>query len=243
MYKLREIRRAALSLLLPNRCPFCDGIIGAAEYWCDECYGALPFLERMPSPTRYLDGVYSCCEYKGRVVEAVHRMKNGLYSYAPDAFAVLMTELSADIPERIDMVTSVPCSFKRRQEIGYDHAARIANDISHRRKFKYRRLLRVTDTKREQKKLSRSERFENARNSYKILDKSYIFGKNILLVDDVSTTGATLSAIAAELKAAGAARVYALTFAKVSYSRPSKKYFIRMKQHAAERAKERLYDQ
>lgn len=233
MYKLREISRAVLSLLLPNRCPFCDGIIGAAEYWCDECYSALPFLQGTLKPTGNLDGMYACCEYKGKVVEAVHRMKNGLYSYAPDAFAVLMTELSADISERIDVVTSVPCSYKRRMEIGYDHAARIARDISWRRDFKYKRLLRVTENKQEQKKLSRKERYENARNSYKIIDKPYILNKNILLVDDVSTTGATLSAIAAELKAAGAVRVYALTFAKVKYSRPSRKFYIRMGERAA----------
>lgn len=229
MYRLRELRRAALSLLLPNHCPFCDSLIGTFDYWCGDCYSALRFLERMPEPTGSLDGIWSCCEYKGRAIDAVHRMKDGMYIYAPDAFAVLMTELSADITERIDVVTSVPCSLKRRLEIGYDHAARIAKDISRRRGFRYRRLLRVTENKREQKKLSIKERFENARNSYEIVDDKYIIAKNILLVDDVCTTGATLSAIAAKLKAEGAAKVYAITFAKVSYSRSTKKYHIRTK--------------
>ncbi len=216
MYKARELRRAVISLLLPNRCPFCDGLIGATAYWCEDCYSALPFLERMPDAGGMLDALYSCCEYKGKAVAAVHRMKDGSYSYAPDAFAVLMTELSGDITERIDIVTSVPCSLKRRMEIGYDHASRIAKDIAHRRGFCYKRLLRVTKVKLEQKKLSRAERIENARRSYKLLDKKYIIDKNILLVDDVTTTGSTLSAIAAELKAAGAAKVIGLTFAKVN---------------------------
>ncbi len=234
MYKQREMRRAALSLLLPNHCPFCDSLIGAFDYWCGECYDSLPFLDRMPKPTGQLDGVYSCCRYKDRVIDAVHRMKKGNYCYAPDAFAVLMTELSGDITERIDMVTSVPCSLKRRLEIGYDHAARMAKDIARRRGFKYRRMLRVTDAKREQKRLNSAERFENARKSYKVVDERYISENNILLVDDVSTTGATLSSIAAMLKTAGAARVYALTFAKVTLPRPSKKYYIRMADRAAQ---------
>ena len=216
MYKMRGLRRAALALLLPNRCPFCDGLIGATAYWCEDCYSALPFLKRMPDAYGDLDALYSCCEYKRKAVAAVHRMKSGSYSYAPDAFAVLMTELSGDITERIDIVTSVPCSLKRRLEIGYDHAARIAKNIASRRSFRYKRLLKVTKVKREQKRLSREERIENARNSYKILNKRYIIDKNILLVDDVTTTGATLSAIAAELKAAGAEKVIGLTFAKVN---------------------------
>ena len=217
MYKLREIRRTLLSLFLPNRCPFCDRLIGGGEYWCEECFGELPFLDKMPQAPENMDGLYSCCGYRGRVVSAVHRMKNGDYSYAPDAFAVLMTELSGDIPERIDIVTSVPCSVKRRLELGYDHAARIAKDIARRRGLRYRRLLKVTESKHEQKKLNRVQRFENARKAYKIINNSYIYDKNILLVDDVTTTGATLSAISAELKAAGAARVTGLTFAKVDH--------------------------
>ncbi len=242
MYKLRELRRAALSLLLPNHCPFCDSLIGAFDYWCGDCYSALRFLDSMPEPTGSLDGIWSCCEYKERTVDAVHRMKDGLYIYAPDAFAVLMTELSADILERIDVVTSVPCSLKRRLELGYDHTARIAKDISRRRGFRYRRLLRVTGNKREQKRLSRAERIENARNSYKIVDNKYISAKNILLVDDVCTTGATLSAIAAKLKAAGAAKVYAITFAKVGYSRSTKKYHIRAKRVRENIQEERMHD-
>ena len=216
MYKLREFRRALISLILPNRCPFCDGLIGSSAYWCEDCYNALSFLKRMPQAPENMDGMYSCCEYRGKAVAAVHRMKDGFYSYAPDAFAVLMTELSGDITERIDIETSVPCSFKRKLEIGYDHTARIAKDIAHRRGLCYKRLLKVTKAKQEQKQLRRRERHENARNSYKLLDKKYIRDKNILLVDDISTTGATLSAIAEVLKAAGAAKVIGLTFAKVN---------------------------
>lgn len=233
MYKLREIRRTLLSMLLPNRCPFCDDIIGAKEYWCEKCYRDLPFLSKMPAAPKHLDGLYSCCDYKDGVRLAIHRMKNGHYSYAPEAFAVLMTELSGDITDRIDVVTSVPCSLRRRLELGYDHTAMIAKDISSRRGYPYRRLMKVTEHKREQKKLNYIQRAENARNSYEILDKKYIEDKNILIVDDVSTTGATLSAAADKLKAAGASRVYALTFAKVRFSRPSAEYFVRITEKAA----------
>ncbi len=223
-YQIKELWRMAKSLLLPNHCPFCDGIIGAGEYWCEGCYNHLPFLDKMPRPVGSVDQMYSVCSYTGAAVKAVHRMKDGLYSYAPEAFGLLMTELSGDITEHIDVVTAVPTSFRRRLEIGYDHTARLARDIAVRRRFKYRRLLKEKKSKQEQKRLSRKERFENARSSCTAINADFIKGKNVLLIDDVSTTGATLSAAAAALKKAGAAKVFGLTFAKVRYARPKKSY-------------------
>ncbi len=214
MYRVRELGRAAVSLLLPNRCPFCNEIVGADRYWCGRCYEELPFLEKHQRPVSSLDGLYSCCVYRDRAMAAVHRMKSGFYGYAAEAFAVLMTELSGDITERIDLVTSVPTSFRRRMEIGYDHTARIARDVAGRRRLRYRRLLKSVGNRQEQKRLGRKQRFENVRGAYKALNRSAVAGKNILLIDDVSTTGATLSAAAAALKEAGAAKVFGLTFAR-----------------------------
>ncbi len=216
MYNWLELRRAALSLLMPNRCPFCDGIVGMSEYWCESCYGRLHFIGEELALPEHIDGMLSCCYYTGRARSAILRMKEGHYCYSIDAFAVLMTERAADIMPRVDILTAVPTSFKRRQELGYAQAEKIACAIAERSRKKFRRVLKVNSGKLEQKRLNRQERRENAMRSYKIRDNKYIIGKNILIVDDVATTGATLSAIAGMLKQAGAASVYALTFAKVA---------------------------
>ena len=215
MYRAREICRSAVSLFMPNRCPFCDRLVGATEYWCEDCYNKLPFIEESSELPEHIDGIMSCCRYKGRARSAVLRMKKGSYIYAPEAFAVLMTELVGDIIQNVDIVTAVPCSFWRGVQLGYRHAERIAKDIAFRSNKPYKRLAKVSGKKLEQKKLNREERLENARNSYKIGDNKYILGKNILIVDDVCTTGATLSVIAGQLKMAGAVKVYAVTFARV----------------------------
>ncbi|MBQ9948822.1 MAG: ComF family protein [Oscillospiraceae bacterium] len=214
MYRLVEICRGAVSLVLPNRCPFCDDIVGMTEYWCSACYEKLPYMEQPAELPEYLDGLLSCCHYRGRARSAILRMKRGHYIYAPEAFAVMMAEVGGELIQQADIVTFVPSTFGRRTELGYAHAERIARDISRRGRKRCRSLMKISGKKQEQKKLNREERFENARNAYEIVNKKYIVGNNILIVDDVCTTGATLSAIAAQLKAAGAAKVFALTFAQ-----------------------------
>ncbi len=214
MYRLYELRRRAASLVLPNRCPFCDKVVGMADYWCESCYGKLEFMAEPPEAPENVDRLMSCCYYDGRARLAILRMKNGGYAYSYEAFAVLMTELVGELMDGIDVVTAVPTSRKRKRELGYAQAEKIAKDIARRGRKPFRRVLAVTKGKKEQKRLNAAERLENAKNSYKICDDKYITDKIILLVDDVCTTGATVSAIAGLLKEAGAKAVYAVTFAK-----------------------------
>ena len=217
MYKWLEFRRAAISLFLPNRCPFCNCVIGMWEYWCESCYSKLHVIEEQQTAPANADMLLTCCYYSGRARSAVVRLKRGYYSYASDAFAVLMTELAGDIIPQVDCITAVPASWKRRIELGGDHAEFIAKGTAESSGKPLRRMLGVTRGKKEQKHLSIEERFENAANGYKIINNKYIKDSIILLVDDVITTGATISSIAALLKSHGAKAVYALTFAKTKY--------------------------
>lgn len=214
MYRLIEIKRTVVSLLYPNRCPFCDRIIATGRYWCEECYNKLEFVHEQPDVPEFLDGFMSCCYYTGRAKSAVLRMKSGFYEYSCEAFAVMMTELIGELMQQIDFVTAVPSTRVRKAELGYAQAEKIAKDIALRGRKPFKRVLAVNKDKKEQKRLNRHERIENARKSYKIRDNKYISDKTILIVDDVSTTGATLSAIAEILKREGADKVYAVTFAK-----------------------------
>ena len=79
-------------------------------------------------------------------------------------------------------------------------------------------LLVKTRETRAQKKLSRRERAENLRGSFRAHERAKCRGKSILLVDDVLTTGATAFAVAEALLRAGAARVFLLTAAGVPYA-------------------------
>lgn len=214
MSELYELRHSVVSLVLPNRCPFCDRVVGMREYWCGACYESLPFVNKPIEAPENVDAVIACCYYTRSARSAILRMKDGGYIYSCEAFAVMMTEAVGDLMESVDCVAAVPSTMRRRYELGYAQAEVIAKNIAWRGGRPFRRLLKAKGAKKEQKRLNRQERAENARNAFKAVNEKYIIGKTILLVDDVSTTGATFSAIAGLLKQAGAKTVYAVAFAK-----------------------------
>lgn len=214
MFNLHELRHSAVSLVFPSRCPFCDRVVGIREYWCGACYDKLPFVDEPIEAPEYVDAIFACCYYTHSARSAILRMKKGGYIYSCDAFAVMMTEAVGSLMDSVDCVVAVPSTLRRRYQLGYAQAEVIAKDIARRGGKPFKRLLRAKGAKKEQKRLNQKQRAENARNSFKLVNKKYIRGKTILLVDDVSTTGATFSAIAELLKRAGASAVYAAAFAK-----------------------------
>ena len=207
--------RSVLAFFVPNVCPFCGRVIGVSEYWCEECQLSLPYIDPPKELPEGLDGLYVCCSYTGRAKAAILRMKRGGFRFSPAALPLLMTERCAEILPQVDIVTDVPSGLRRQIELGYAHSRMIARDIARRSKKPYRRSLKTAASKAEQKSLTRAQRFENAKDAFIAINKEYINENNILLVDDVCTTGATLSAAASLMKKNGANKVYAVTFALV----------------------------
>lgn len=199
---------------MPNRCPFCDEIIGVREFWCAPCYDRLRMLDDPGEIPTGLDGFAAVCAYTGRARSAVLRMKKGYYRYSADAFAVLIAENAAEQIRSADIITAVPAGRRRKRELGYSQSELIAKMVSQMTGRPFRRTLATTPQKQEQKRLTREQRFENARRSYRLADGKDTVGKRVLLIDDVCTTGATLSVTANLLKTAGAAEVYGAVFAR-----------------------------
>ena len=216
MKRLRawELRRRAAAFFLPNRCPFCDRIIGVTEFWCAGCYDRLKFVDSHGDIPEGLDGFSAVCSYTGRARSAVLRMKDGWYRYPIDAFAVLIAENARELIETADVITAVPTGRVRRAELGYAQSRMIAKLCAEICRKPYLDLLQVVGNKSEQKRLSAAERWENARRSYAVSDPEGAVGRKILLIDDVCTTGATLSCIAEKLRKAGAESVTAAVFAR-----------------------------
>lgn len=130
-----------------------------------------------------------------------------------DALASQMAGFVQKLDWPMDMIIPVPLGRKRLRERGYNQVAMIARPLSLNLGVEYapRELIRFRET-RSQVELTRAERKENVRDAFQA--GSRVKGKNIIIMDDVSTTGATLSSGAEVLYKAGAKQVYALTVAR-----------------------------
>jgi len=138
-----------------------------------------------------------------------HWLRNDLVDWLE---AVMRARFKVD---EIDLVLPMPSTFLHRIDRGFNQCAYLAKALAKRLDKPYRGsvLLRKGNPKR-QGGLSEEERRTNVIGTFSVLEPKAVFSKTVLVVDDIMTTGSTLSACAAELKAAGAARVWCVTVAR-----------------------------
>jgi competence protein ComFC len=146
----------------------------------------------------------------------VHRIKYKRDLTLGIDLAKLMTGFIADLNWPIDLVIPVPLGRKRKNERGYNQVSLIAIPLAIEFGWKFvpEALIRIRETE-SQVGLNIKERHENVRDAFHANSRN-IAGKNILLIDDVATTGATLSSCARALVTGGARNVYAITLARAA---------------------------
>ena len=109
MKRLRawELRRRAAAFFLPNRCPFCDRIIGVTEFWCAGCHDRLKFVDSHGDIPRGWTDSRRCALYRqGEERGSPHEGR--LVPLPIDAFAVLIAENARELIETADVITAVP---------------------------------------------------------------------------------------------------------------------------------------
>lgn len=208
----------ALDLLFPPKCPFCRSILADPRApLCGGCQSRLPWLEgkHAESKVDFADGCISPLTYRGTVPESVRRFKFGGGRACGAAFGVLMAQCVRDhCPEGADLITWAPVSSRRRRERGYDQAELLARRMGEELGLPVMPLLcKVRHTEPQSELKSDSARRANALGAYALLPESRVEGKRILLVDDVVTSGATLSECCRMLRQAGAEYVCCVTLA------------------------------
>ena len=208
-----ELKRRALSAVFPNICPFCGRTIEPREYYCEACPELLPRIRGELPPPESVSRLYACCWYSGIARDAVHMLKFGCLIYPADAFGSMMSEMLRDV--EADALVPVPSGLSSLEKRGFTPAEEIAKRISMRLDIPIENALSADVYKIEQKTLTRKSRKINARNSFHLSKHADIVGKRLLVIDDVTTTGSTLSALAEILLGAGAADVSAAVFAQV----------------------------
>jgi ComF family protein len=148
------------------------------------------------------------------VQNAIHRLKYRRDIGLGEALADQITGFVVDLGWPVDMVIPIPLGKQRLNERGYNQVAMVAMPLSNQLGLEYwpKALVRARET-RSQVGLSAIERQENVRSAF-LADGRKVKGRIVLLIDDVSTTGATLSSAAEALYTSGAQDVFAFTIAR-----------------------------
>ena len=207
-----------MNLFFPPKCAFCGRILGSVDdAWCSKCTEELPFtLLHGRQEGDYYDFCISPLYYKDTVRKSILRYKfKGAAAYA-DVYGKVLAECIRENPDiGYDVISWVPLSSKRKRSRGYDQAMLLALATALQLDDVAIETLRKTRDVRAQSELSdRDERNENISGVYEATDVELIEGKCVLLIDDIVTTGSTLSECARVLLDAGAKRVVCASLAR-----------------------------
>lgn len=205
-----ELVRALHSLIAPNRCPFCGAIIGAFEYWHERCYVGLRSYDGSAGVPEGLDELSAAYVYEGAVRAALLEYKNGMASYA-EPFALIMAERLGAVDA--DVIVPVPSGLSTALRRGFQPAVKMARQLS---RICGKPCVCALGARGgvQQKLLGARRRHENALEAFFVKRPLAVAGKRVLLVDDICTTGSTLSACAGLLCEAGAAEVSGVVLAR-----------------------------
>lgn len=207
-----------LDILFPTRCILCRSFISPGRpRICPACQDTMPATEK-GSIRRgdFFSGCVSALLYEGRVKTAIRRYKfHGDAAYA-HAFGELVAErIYEQYGEEYDVITWVPLSPDRRQERGYDQTELLAVDASRRLNRTLQSTLRKKRGVKPQSLSGSPERRKaNIAGAYRVCNPEIIQGKRILLIDDIITSGSTLSECAKTLLLAGAEEVLCASLAR-----------------------------
>ena len=212
---MRNPGRFLLELLYPTRCILCrEELSPGRPRLCPRCLEEI----RTPANARfpYVSVCVSALRYEGDAAEAIRRYKfRSCRAYA-DAFGSLVSErIYTELSGKYDLITWVPISSDRRRERGFDQSRLLAESAAkHLRQTAVPTLKKKRRVPRQSLLRDPQARKANVLGVYSVTKPEAVAGKRILLIDDIATTGATISECAKTLLMAGAEEVLAAALAK-----------------------------
>lgn len=239
---LKSLLLQGTDLVIPNICVHCNSRIRQPEsFLCFECRSRQIFI---PKATCEKCGYYfeftnkditlkscpHCCDedfvfdkgcaavpYDKITQELIHNFKYGEMTKISNKLVELLAVwVDKHKPfAKIDVVVPVPLHHVRERERGYNQSALLASALASHFQWPYRSdLIKRTKYTKSQTSLKGEERKGNVDKAFSVDKNTGLKDYDILVVDDVFTTGATVNAISKELKSKGAASVYVLTVAR-----------------------------
>ena len=230
---------AVVDFVYPPVCPGCGVLLGRHRGICARCWSAVRFIERpycevlglpfshdlgagflsaeaIADPPPF-DRLRSVALHDDLARQLVHGLKYRDRTDLAPMMAGWTVRASEGAVEKADIVLAVPLHASRLVWRKFNQAAELARAIASETGKPFLPLaLRRTRRTRHQVGLGARQREDNVRGAFTVTDagKTALFGRRVVLVDDVYTTGATVSAATRALKRAGVADVTVLTFAR-----------------------------
>ena len=168
-----------------------------------------------------IDGAFSAIAYKGIVKKLIYNFKykpylSDLQNSLVDLFyeSIIQNEIFQKAYSSKPTLVSIPLHPKRLRIRGYNHAQLLAEGLSEKLNLKVIKILARTKDTKSQFGLKLKDRKENIKNAFILNAKYKILNANVLLVDDILTTGSTLLEAARILKKQGVKQVWGLTLAR-----------------------------
>ena len=208
MTGLQRLTEPVKRLLWPNRCVLCDSLLEGGDI-CVPCANAAGVYHHNAWKIVHVKDWVALWQYSGRVRDSLIRCKFRRRRNYCEVYGRELAKKLKNAPFSFDIVTWVPVSFLRRWERGYDQVELITRRVGKELQTKpVKTLYKHRHNRRQARIKGRDARIANVRGVYKAVRPENICGKRVLLIDDIVTTGATVSEAARMLKKAGAKAVY-----------------------------------
>lgn len=196
-----------LDLLFPPKCMLCRRLMeDSSQPVCVRCQQSdLPEVTRELPAVPYFEKSVATFWYEEPIIGAILRLKfHGMSAYA-DQFGRWMAVQARDgLEGKYDLISWVPCSRRRVWTRGYDQAELLAKALARELgREAVPTLRKIRHNPKQSQTKGAARRRANVLGAYRVLDPAQVAGKRILLVDDVLTTGATLSECGKTLRLAG----------------------------------------
>ncbi len=196
-----------LDLLFPPKCMLCGSLLKKEEQTlCRDCtYGELPEITGSPEKVPFFKECVAPFHYETPIRDAILRLKfHGMQSYAEQFAAWMAVLVKEKLAGKYDVISWVPCSRLRKWTRGFDQAKLLAQALAKELDMDAISTLKKIRNNRKQSTISNpAARRANVLGVYKVPNPEFVRGKRILLIDDVLTTGATLSECGKMLQMAG----------------------------------------
>jgi ComF family protein len=206
---LFQLNKQFLDTLYPRECKVCDGVLSSNESEiCIACEFNLPFLDDaqinefiktfwVDTEIKQIEALlsYSKKSMAQKIFKEIKYHKNQALAFKMgQIFGIkLLNEAKVDF----DVIIPVPLHLKKLKSRGFNQSAIIAKGLTDILNIELgEKIVSREKNTKSQTKMGRSERWENVDSIFRISNKEAIAGKNVALLDDVITTGATLNSLA-----------------------------------------------